>query len=150
MLPSIAMVTPTLNQSCYLREAVDSVLVQGYRALDYIVMDGGSTDGSQEVLVSYGPRLRWVSKPDAGQSAAINQGWQQTQGEIIGWLNSDDRLAPGALARVGDFFANHPITSIPKGRSGETTQFALTTTLAWWSKPKIIFPNRPLSSAAGC
>ena len=108
ILPSIALVTPTLNQSVYLREAVDSVLGQEYRALDYIVMDGGSTDGSQEVLVSYGPRLRWVSKPDAGQSAAINQGWQRTQGEIIGWLNSDDRLAPGALARVGDFFANHP------------------------------------------
>ncbi len=81
---------------------------QAYPALDYMVMDGGSTDGSQEILASYGPGLHWISEPDAGQSAAINQGWQRTQGEIIGWLNSDDRLAPGALVRVGSFFADHP------------------------------------------
>jgi glycosyltransferase involved in cell wall biosynthesis len=107
-VPSIALVTPTLNQAGFLREAIDSVLAQGYPSLDYLVKDGGSSDGSQQILAGYGDRLQWISQPDAGQSAAINQGWRLTQGEIIGWLNSDDRLAPGALQRVGEYFAAHP------------------------------------------
>ncbi len=106
--PSIALVTPSLNQAAFLPLTIDSVLRQGYPQLDYLVVDGGSTDGTLDILRSYGNRLRWISEPDAGQSSAINKGWRLTQGEIIGWLNSDDLLVPAALERVSAFFAERP------------------------------------------
>lgn len=107
-LPRISIVTPTLNQAEFIRATIDSVLEQGYPALDYSVRDGGSTDGTLEILRSYGTRLKWVSAPDGGQSAAINAGWRDSSGEIMAYLNSDDLYTPGALLRVGEFFAAHP------------------------------------------
>jgi glycosyltransferase involved in cell wall biosynthesis len=78
--------------------------------LECIVVDGGSTDGSLEILRSHGDRIRWTSEPDRGQSHALNLGFAQAAGEIRGWLNSDDLLAPGALARVAQVFAREPTT----------------------------------------
>ncbi len=105
---SISLVTPCLNGAGFLPPTIDSVLQQGYPALEYWVVDGGSTDGTQDLLSTYGKRLRWISEPDSGQSQAINKGWRLSQGEIVGWLNSDDLLYPGALERISAFFAGQP------------------------------------------
>jgi glycosyltransferase involved in cell wall biosynthesis len=96
--PRITIVTPSFNQAQFLEETIRSVLMQGYPNLEYIVMDGGSTDGSVEIIQKYAPWLAfWLSKPDRGQAHAINQGFARATGEWLGWLNSDDCYAPAAL-----------------------------------------------------
>jgi len=107
--PLISIVTPTLNQGPFIERTVRSVLGQGYPNVEYVVQDGGSTDGTLDVLDRYSERLtRVVSEPDAGQADAINRGFAVTGGEIMAYLNSDDLLLPGALAFVARFFATHP------------------------------------------
>lgn len=107
--PVIAVVTPSYNQAGFLERTLLSVLNQGYPKLEYVVMDGGSTDGSKVVLERYADRLlHWQSNPDEGQSAAIMEGFQKTTGEIMAWLNSDDVWAPGTLQFVADYFLLHP------------------------------------------
>ncbi len=106
--PLVTIVTPSFNQAQFIRRTIDSVLEQqGDFELDYRVIDGGSTDGTIEILKSYGDQLRWVSEPDRGQVDAINKGLRTAQGDIVGWLNSDDVLLPGALDRVARTFASH-------------------------------------------
>lgn len=107
-LPSISIITPSYNQGRFIERTVRSVLEQDYPALEYQVMDGGSTDDTLEVLRRYQPRLKLISQKDGGQSAALNQGFQRTSGEIVGWINSDDYYLPGALQAVGAHFAAHP------------------------------------------
>lgn len=105
-LPRITVVTPSYNQAAFLETTIRSVLEPGYPALDYHVMDGGSTDGSVEILQHYGPWLTsWVSEPDGGQVDAILKGLARAEGTWFNWINSDDLLAPGALwelASAGD------------------------------------------------
>jgi glycosyltransferase involved in cell wall biosynthesis len=97
-LPRVTIVTPSYNQAEYLEETIRSVLLQGYPDLEYFIMDGGSTDGSVEIIKKYQPWLAgWVSEKDNGQSHAINKGFSQASGEWLGWLNSDDCYAPYAL-----------------------------------------------------
>ncbi len=97
-LPRVTIVTPSYNQAEYLEETIRSVLLQGYPDLEYFVMDGGSTDGSVEIIKKYEPWLAgWVSEKDNGQSAAINKIFSKATGEWLGWLNSDDCFAPYAL-----------------------------------------------------
>lgn len=106
--PRITVVTPSYNQAYFLEETLRSVLLQGYPNLQYIVMDGGSTDGSQEIIKRYAPWLsHWVSAKDRGQSHAINRGWSRATGELLSFLNSDDTYLPGALARVGQAWVEH-------------------------------------------
>jgi glycosyltransferase involved in cell wall biosynthesis len=94
-------VTPSYNQGEFLEETIRSVLLQGYPNLEYIVIDGGSTDGSVNILEKYDPWIDyWVSEPDQGQSAAINKGFSKASGKIGGWLNSDDIYLPDALRKV--------------------------------------------------
>ncbi|MCA9999452.1 MAG: glycosyltransferase [Anaerolineales bacterium] len=111
-LPTITVVTPSYNQAAYLEASLRSVLDQNYPALRYIVMDGGSTDGSVDIIRHYADKLtHWVSQPDAGQSDAILKGFETASpasGDILTWLNSDDVLLPGALHTVGKIFARYP------------------------------------------
>ena len=108
--PSLSVITPSYNQAEYLGRTIASVLSQEYPALEYLVMDGASTDGSVAILERHAAagELRFVSQKDGGQSAAVNEGFRRTTGEIIGWVNSDDLYAPGALRMVGTYFAEHP------------------------------------------
>jgi glycosyltransferase involved in cell wall biosynthesis len=106
-LPRISIVMPSYQQSAYLEEAVRSVLEQQVDGLELLVMDPGSTDGSRQRLLAmreeYGERLVLYFEADQGQSDAVNRGLARARGRILGWLNSDDRLRPGALARVSDW-----------------------------------------------
>jgi glycosyltransferase involved in cell wall biosynthesis len=105
----ITVVTPTLNQAHFLERSLESVLGQrGAFELEYLVQDGGSTDGTLDVLRRHEGRLSWRSEPDSGQADAVNRGLRRSTGEIVGWLNSDDLLLPGALDRVARAFADHP------------------------------------------
>ena len=95
---SVCVVIPSLDQARFLPTAIDSVLAQDHRPLELIVMDGGSRDGTIEVLRGYGHAVRWVSGPDAGQAAAINAGWWSSRSDVIAWLNADDAYLPGAVS----------------------------------------------------
>jgi glycosyltransferase involved in cell wall biosynthesis len=115
-LPSMTVVTPSYNQAQYLEEAIESVLSQNYPNLEYMVLDGGSTDGSVDVIRRHADRLaHWVSERDGGQSHAINKGFARATGDIVTFLNSDDFYFPGALRRVGEAFAKHPDAGIVMG-----------------------------------
>ncbi|MCC7359374.1 MAG: glycosyltransferase [Anaerolineales bacterium] len=108
-LPSITIVTPSFNQAAFLEETIQSVLDQNYPRLDYVIMDGGSTDGSVEIIRRYADRLAyWTSGPDGGQYEAINEGFTHSQGEIMAWINSDDKFVAGALPLVAELFTRFP------------------------------------------
>ncbi len=105
-LPKISIVTPSYNQANFIRATIDSVLSQDYPNFEYFVVDGGSTDGTLEILKSYGKKLNWVSQKDRGQADAINKGLRKAKGEVLAYLNSDDIYLPGTLRRVGEYYAH--------------------------------------------
>jgi glycosyltransferase involved in cell wall biosynthesis len=103
------VVIPSFNQAAFLGKAIRSVLDQRYPRVELVVADGGSSDGSRDVIERHVPSLTWwCSEPDKGQANALNKGFARTSGDIMAWLNSDDRLAPGALFRVAAFFSKRP------------------------------------------
>lgn len=106
--PRISIVTPSFNQATFIGRTIDSVLNQNYPNLEYIVMDGGSTDGTLEILKSYGKRIIYRSEKDKGQGEAINKGLQIASGELLAYLNSDDTYLPTALIKTADFFVKNP------------------------------------------
>lgn len=107
--PSISIVTPNLNQVRFIEETIDSVLSQGYPNLEYIIIDGGSTDGSLDIIKKYERHLKyWVSEPDKGLYHAVQKGFAQSQGEIMAWINSDDRYHRNAFFTVAELFGEHP------------------------------------------
>ena len=108
-LPRVSIVTPSYNQGRFLEKTILSVLNQDYPNLEYIIIDGGSTDGSADIIQKYANRLAyWVSEPDAGQADAINKGWRISHGEILAYLNSDDTYEPQAVRAAVKIFQAHP------------------------------------------
>ncbi|QYM79770.1 glycosyltransferase [Horticoccus luteus] len=114
-LPRVSIITPSLNQEAFLRACIDSVLAQDYPAIDFFVADGGSSDGSIDVLKSYGSRVSWRSERDGGQAQAINAGLQRTMGEIVCYVNSDDLLRPGAVRGAASALLAHPDVDVVYG-----------------------------------
>ena len=157
-LPRISIVTPSFNQAQFIEQTICSVLDQGYSNLEYFVEDGGSTDGTVEILKKYEKHLTgWVSEKDRGQTHAINKGFAKSTGDICAYINSDDWYLPGALRAVGEHFAAHPETGLLHGRCVRTeadgmrrdVQFAAIATPAeildlwgvWWKGRQFVQPE---------
>lgn len=116
MSTKISIITPSFNQSRFLEESILSVLNQNYSNLEYLLIDGFSTDRSIEIIKKYQEKIKfWVSEKDNGQSQAINKGFKKATGEIIAWLNSDDILLPNTLHAVEDFFLKNPTVDLVYG-----------------------------------
>jgi len=118
-LPLVSIVTPSFNQGRFIRETINSVLLQDYTNIEMIVIDGGSTDGTLAILQEYAQadsRFRYISEPDRGQSHALNKGFSRAQGSIIGWLNSDDTYLPGAIRKAVQAFLQNPNWGMVHGK----------------------------------
>lgn len=115
-LPLVTIVTPSYNQGRFLEATLKSVLEQDYPNIEYLVVDGASTDDSVDIIKRYADRLAWwVSEKDSGQSEAINKGLQRAHGEFVGWLNSDDVYQPGAVSAAVAAFRSHPEAGVVYG-----------------------------------
>jgi len=109
-MKKISIITPSLNQGDFIEQTIDSVLGQKYEKIQFIIIDGGSTDGSVEIIKKYEKHLHyWTSESDLGQSHAINKGLKIATGDIVNWLNSDDYLAPDSLRTINDAFQNDSV-----------------------------------------
>ncbi len=111
----VSIVTPSLNHAGYIKQAINSVLAQDYPYIEYTIVDGGSTDATLSILIQYTDQIKWISEPDQGLYDAVNKGWARSQGEYVGYLNSDDLLCPGALSLMVDYLEKHPDVAIVYG-----------------------------------
>jgi glycosyltransferase involved in cell wall biosynthesis len=114
--PLVSILTPSFDQGRFLRDCLDSVARQSYPRLEHVVVDGGSSDGSREILAAAGDAVDWTSEPDRGQADAVNKAFARSTGEVVGWLNSDDGLfAVDTVERVVATFAQHPEAGVVYG-----------------------------------
>lgn len=121
-LPKISIITPSFNSAAFIEQTIDSVLSQKYPALEYIIIDGGSRDGTAEIIKKYQKHLFYsISEPDKGQSHAINKGIVRSTGEIVNWLNADDFYEKNSLFKIAKYFEDHSITCLC-GRSNIVDQ----------------------------
>jgi glycosyltransferase involved in cell wall biosynthesis len=119
-LPMVSIVTPSFNMARFLPETIESVLSQDYPRIEYIVMDAGSTDGTLDILRSYGDRIRWISEKDNGQADAVNKGFERSTGEIFTFLNADDVYYPGAVSAAVNAFLEHRECAVVYGDANYT------------------------------
>ncbi len=157
-LPRISIITPSYNQGNFIEETIQSVLSQNYPNLEYIIIDGGSTDNTVEIIKKYESKITyWVSERDLGQTHAINKGLARATGDIIAYLNSDDYYLPDTLFKVANYFRQHPETDLLHGRCryvneqnekigeqfGSITQFEEIVDLwgVWWRKQQFVQPE---------
>jgi glycosyltransferase involved in cell wall biosynthesis len=160
--PRISVITPAYNQGQYIEETIRSILLQGYPCLEYMIIDGGSTDGSIDIIRKYASWLAyWVSKPDRGQTSAINKGWRRATGDILSYINSDDSYLPGVLGTVARVFGTKSTVGMvygaaeiinPSGRKLRTWKakpFELKTMLAVDNivpQPTVFFSRKALET----
>jgi glycosyltransferase involved in cell wall biosynthesis len=141
--PLVSVVTPSYNQAGFLEDTIKSVLAQDYPAIEYLIVDGGSTDGSVEIIHKYKSELTWwVSEPDEGQASAINKGMAKARGEIVAWLNSDDLYLPGAVSRAVAEYQSHPQLGLVFGN-------AVTIDAGGCPIKELIFPDWQLEDLIG-
>jgi glycosyltransferase involved in cell wall biosynthesis/SAM-dependent methyltransferase len=134
--PKLSVITPTYNQAQFIEKTIESVLEQGYENLEYVIVDGGSTDGTVEVIRRYEKHLAWwVSEPDEGQTHAINKGIERTSGEIVAYINSDDYYLPGAFDRAMELFEGSSATYVAGAVLDLDTHGHLTEIAVWRPEP---------------
>jgi len=130
--PLVSILTPSFNQARWLADNLRSVSCQSYPNIEHIVMDGGSSDGSAELLAAAGPRVRWKSEPDRGQSHALNKAFAESGGEIVGWLNSDDAYFDcRVVEEVVEFFGRHPEADVAYGHAAHVNADGLILHYFW-------------------
>lgn len=153
LFPKISVITPSFNSDKYIEEAIKSVLCQNYRNFEHIIVDGGSRDGTKEILKKYS-HLKWVSEPDRGQSHAMNKGFRMSTGEIIVYLNADDFFEPEAFQRAVQYLDKEKNILFMVGElyyvdingnkePSNDTKVELFEMLQWWKSHS--FPHNPVS-----
>ncbi len=156
--PKFSIVTPSLNCAGLIRHCIESVLAQGYRNLEHIIVDGASKDGTVEILKQY-PHVRWISEPDHGEAEALNKALRLVTGDVIGWLNADDQYVPGALPKAARCFEEDASRHLVYGKTafideqGQPTNWVMPyaplnlTTLARWFRLDLFQPSIFFSAA---
>jgi glycosyltransferase involved in cell wall biosynthesis len=151
--PRVTIVTPSFNQAQFLEETIQSVLQQNYPDLEYIIIDGGSTDGSVDIIRKYADRIAyWHSEPDNGQAAAINKGFRNSRGDILAWINSDDTYKAGAVAQAVRALETNPEQDLVYGHCEyvDTQGQILQEVFAWDFVPRRLLTGIPYIIQPAC